>query len=102
DAFALLRLVLEQREDEIVLAHPVRAVDLVGVGDVDKLGDWFGLEVGKVHRWMGSGKPERPRRLSPAAKINQGVWRLRTDHGAAGGAPRSAMPRGERFNASRA
>ena len=53
DAFAFFRLVLEQRENEVVLAQAVRAVDLVGVGDFDEFGDGFGLEVGQVHRWTG-------------------------------------------------
>ena len=45
DALALLGLVLKQGEDEIVFAHPVGAVDLVGIGDFDQLGDRLGLQV---------------------------------------------------------
>ena len=39
DRLALLRLRLEHREDEVVLAHAVRALDLHRVGDVEKLAD---------------------------------------------------------------
>ena len=55
DALALLRLLLQHREDEVVLAHPVGALDLAGVGDVDQLGDVFGLEFGEMH----GGRAER-------------------------------------------
>ncbi len=68
DAFPLLGLVLQQGEDEVLLAQPVGILDLVGVGHVDELGDVEILEIGKVHsrRTCGGtkglreeGKPDR-------------------------------------------
>ena len=56
DAFAFFRLVLEQCENEVVLAQTVRAVDFVGVGDFDEFGNRLGLEVGQMHRWTGGGE----------------------------------------------
>jgi hypothetical protein len=44
DALALLRLRLQQGEDEVVLAHAVRAVDFHRVGDVEQFADVLGLE----------------------------------------------------------
>ena len=46
DRLALLRLLFQQREDEVVLAHPVGALDLVRVGDFDQFGYVFGFEFG--------------------------------------------------------
>ena len=46
DRLALLRLVLEEREDELLLAQAVGAFELVGDRHVDELGDVFQLEVG--------------------------------------------------------
>ncbi len=46
DRFALLRLVLQQREDELLLAQAVGAFELVGDRHVDELGDVLELEVG--------------------------------------------------------
>ena len=61
DAFALLRLRLEQREDEVVLAHAVRAFDLDRVRDVEQLGDVLGFEFGQVHGACGNGRDGRSR-----------------------------------------
>src|SRR6266576_3428013 len=36
DALSLLRLVFQQRKNEVMLAHTVRAVDLVGISDLDQ------------------------------------------------------------------
>src|SRR6202011_498414 len=76
DALALFRLVLEQCENEVVLAQTVRAVDLVGVGDFDEFRDRLGLEVGQVHRWTG-GRGEAGAALL-AASIALGGWRRET------------------------
>jgi hypothetical protein len=46
DRLPLLRLLLQQREDEVVLAHPVCAFDLVRVGELDQLGNVLGFEIG--------------------------------------------------------
>jgi hypothetical protein len=43
DGLALLRLVLEEREDQLLLAQAVRALELVGDRHVDELGDVFEL-----------------------------------------------------------
>jgi hypothetical protein len=39
DGFALLRLVLEHREDEVLLAHPVGAVDAGGGRRFEQFGN---------------------------------------------------------------
>ena len=44
DRFALLRLVLEHGEDEVLLAHPVGAFDAVGGRCFEQLGDVEVLE----------------------------------------------------------
>src|SRR5207249_6233210 len=73
NALAFLRLILEQSEDEVMLAHTVGAIDLVRIGDLDELGDWFGLEVGQVHGgWRR--RTEGGWYRQPIATV-QGVWR---------------------------
>ena len=53
--------VLQQREDQVVLAHAVRAFDLVRVRDVDQFGDVLGFEFGEVHGRAGTaGTAVRP------------------------------------------
>jgi hypothetical protein len=46
DRFALLRVALQQREDELLLAQSIGAFELAGIGEVDQLGDGLQLEVG--------------------------------------------------------
>ena len=58
DAFALFRLVLQQREDQVLLAHAVGVFDLVGVGHLHELGDVEVFQVGEMHR-RGVGKRKR-------------------------------------------
>ena len=43
DAFAFLRLILQQGEDQVLLAHAVGIVDLIGGGHFHQFGDVFGL-----------------------------------------------------------
>ena len=46
DGFAFLGLVLEQGEDQFLLAQAVGAFDLVGIGHLEKLADVEGFELG--------------------------------------------------------
>jgi len=46
DALTFLRLVLQQGEDQVLFAHAVGVVDLVGNGHFHQFGDVLGLDVG--------------------------------------------------------
>ncbi len=46
DAFALFCLILQEREDQVLLAHAVGIVNLIGGCHFHQFGDVFGLEVG--------------------------------------------------------
>jgi hypothetical protein len=49
DAFAFFGLVFQEGEDEVLLAHPVGAVNFVGDGHFQKFGDVLVFQVGQVH-----------------------------------------------------
>ena len=63
DRLAPLRHVLEQREDQVLLAQPARVLDAVGDGDLDELGDVVGLELRQVGRDLQRALGHRPGRL---------------------------------------
>src|SRR6185437_11737726 len=73
DRLALLRLVLEESEDELLLAQSIGALELVGVRHVDELGNVLQLEIGEVHAagLPGCGVRERARKTSRAAETQR-------------------------------
>ena len=73
DAFALLRLAFQQREDQVVLAHPVGALDFHRIGDVEQLGNVLGFEFGKVHGARGEACGYDGGRPSLAAMNDKGA-----------------------------
>ncbi len=71
DGNALLRLALEQREDQVLLAHPARVLDAVRGGHLDQRRAVVGLQLGEVVR-----NRDRPRSRRDGARGSRGGRRL--------------------------